>query len=149
MDRHSFKYDRLTFSYLDAGGNLFFSGRKAHMLRRRGENISAYEIEAVMGKHPAIAEVVIVGVRSEIGEDDVKAFIIPATGAEIDCAELVKWIAERIAAFKVPRFFEIVEDFPRSVTKREVERAKLKAYSNDRAWDREKVMGRMSGQARS
>ena len=44
---------------------------------------------------------------------------------------------------------EIVEDFPRSVTKREVERAKLKAYSNDRAWDREKVMGRMSGQARS
>ncbi len=135
--------------YLDEGGNLFFSGRKAHMLRRRGENISAYEIEAVMGKHPAIAEVVIVGVRSEIGEDDVKAFIIPAPGAEIDCAELVKWTAERIAAFKVPRFFEIVEDFPRSATKREVERSKLKALSNDRAWDREKVMGRMSGQART
>ncbi len=135
--------------YLDEGGNLFFLGRKAHWLRRRGENISAYEIEAIMGKHPAIAEVVIVGVRSEIGEDDVKAFIIPAPGAEIDCAELASWTAERIAAFKVPRFIEIVEDFPRSTTKREIERSKLKIYSNDRAWDREKVMGRMSSQART
>ena len=135
--------------YVDAGGNLFFLGRKAHWLRRRGENISAYEIEAVMGKHPAIAEVVIVGIRSEIGEDDVKAFVIPEAGARIDFVELTNWTAERIAAFKVPRFIEIVEDFPRSATKREIERSKLKAYPNDNAWDREKVMGRMSSQART
>ena len=92
---------------------------------------------------------VIVGIRSEIGEDDVKAFVIPEAGARIDFVELTKWTAERIAAFKVPRFIEIVEDFPRSATKREIERSKLKAYPNDNAWDREKVMGRMSSQART
>jgi crotonobetaine/carnitine-CoA ligase len=102
-----------------------------------------------MGKHPSISEVVIVGVRSEIGEDDVKAFIIPIAGAHIDCTDLIAWTAQRIAPFKVPRFIEIVEDFPRSAVKREIERSKLKTYPNDRAWDREKVMGRMSGQART
>ena len=134
--------------YLDEGGNLFYLGRQAHWIRRRGENISAYEIESAMGKHPQIAEVVVVGVRSEIGEDDVKAFIIAARGEQIDFVALAGWTAERLAAFKVPRFIELVDDFPRSATKREVERAKLKAMSNESAWDREKVLGRMSGQAR-
>jgi crotonobetaine/carnitine-CoA ligase len=61
---------------MDEAGNLYFVGRKAHWLRRRGENISAYEIEAVLSGHPGVFECVIVGVKSEIGEDDVKAFII-------------------------------------------------------------------------
>jgi crotonobetaine/carnitine-CoA ligase len=133
--------------YLDEGGNLFYLGRKAHWIRRRGENISAYEIEAAMARHPQIEEIVVVGVRSEIGEDDIKAFIIPATGTDIDFVELVSWTAERLAAFKVPRFIEVVDDFPRSATKREIERSKLKAMPNTSAWDREKVLGRMSGQA--
>ena len=134
--------------YLDEAGNLFYLGRKAHWIRRRGENISAYEIEAAMAKHPQIAEVVVVGVRSEIGEDDVKAFIIPAGDAPIDCVELIGWTAQRLAAFKVPRFIELVDDFPRSATKQEIERSKLKAMSNAHSWDREEILGRMSGQAR-
>ena len=134
--------------YLDDNDNLYYLGRQAHWIRRRGENISAYEIESAMAKHPHIDEVVVVGVRSEIGEDDVKAFIIPACGATIDFVELVGWTAERLAAFKVPRFIELVDDFPRSATKQEIERSKLKAMSNARAWDREKILGRISGQAR-
>ena len=134
--------------YLDDNENLYYLGRQAHWIRRRGENISAYEIESAMAKHPHIDEVVVVGVRSEIGEDDVKAFIIPASGATIDFVELVGWTAERLAAFKVPRFIELVDDFPRSATKQEIERSKLKAMSNARAWDREKILGRISGQAR-
>jgi crotonobetaine/carnitine-CoA ligase len=132
---------------LDAEGNLFFVGRKAHWLRRRGENISAYEIEAILGKHPAIGEIVVVGVPAEVGEDDIKAFIIPAEGTVADPMEIVEWCNGRIAPFKVPRFFEFVDDFPRSVTKREIERSVLKKMSNDKAWDRERAMGRLSGQS--
>lgn len=135
--------------YVDEQDNLFYLGRQAHWLRRRGENISAYEIESAMAKHPQVAEVVVVGVRSEIGEDDVKAFIIPAPGDAIDFVELVTWTAERLAAFKIPRFIELVDDFPRSPTKGEIERAKLKAMSNANAWDREEQLGRISGQARA
>ncbi|MGE0799103.1 MAG: AMP-binding protein [Lautropia sp.] len=133
--------------YLDEGGNLFFGGRKAHWIRRRSENISAYEIEAILGAHPAIAEVVVVGVPAEVGEDDIKAFIIPAEGAAPDPAMLVAWCDGRLAPFKVPRYIEFVTEFPRSITKREIERAVLKRMPNDRAWDREQAIGRLSGQS--
>jgi crotonobetaine/carnitine-CoA ligase len=132
---------------VDAQGNLFFIGRKAHWIRRRGENISAYEIEAILGQHPAVGEVVVVGVPAEIGEDDIKAFVIPATGASADPLALVDWCGGKLAPFKVPRYFEFVEDFPRSITKREIERSVLKKLPNGNAWDREKVLGRLSGQS--
>lgn len=130
---------------LDEDGNLFFIGRQAHWLRRRGENISAYEVESILTQHPKIREVVVVGVPADLGEEDVKACIL-ANGAEFDPAELIEWSLARMAAFKVPRYVEFMEEFPRSITKREVERAKIKALSNDAAWDREKVMGRLSTQ---
>ena len=132
---------------VDENGNLYFQGRKAHWLRRRGENISAYEIEAILGRHSAIAEVVVVGVPADVGEDDIKAFIILNEGAKADPANIVDWCAGRIAAFKVPRYFEFVADFPRSITKREIERSVLKKMSNERAWDRERKLGRLSGQS--
>ena len=132
---------------VDGQGNLFFIGRKAHWIRRRGENISAYEIEAILGRHPAVGEVVVVGVPSDLGEDDIKAFTIPATGATGDPLALVDWCTGKLAPFKVPRYFEFVADFPRSITKREIERSVLKKMPNRDAWDREKVLGRMSGQS--
>ncbi len=132
---------------VDAQGNLFFLGRKAHWIRRRGENISAYEIEAILGQHPSVGEVVVVGVPSELGEDDIKAFIIPAAGAAADPLALVDWCTGKLAPFKLPRYFEFVADFPRSITKREIERSVLKKMPNLDAWDREKVLGRLSGQS--
>lgn len=133
--------------HVDADGNLFFGGRKAHWLRRRSENISAYEIEAILGRHQDIAEVVVVGVPAELGEDDIKAFIILAEGARADPAGIAEWCNGKIAPFKIPRYFEFVKDFPRSITKREIERSVLKKMSNDNAWDREKSLGRLSGQS--
>ncbi|MGF7161565.1 crotonobetaine/carnitine-CoA ligase [Rhodoligotrophos appendicifer] len=132
---------------VDEDGNLFYIGRKAHWIRRRGENISAFEIEAILAEMPGIQEAVVIGVPSELGEDDIKAFIIGTAEARAPEA-IIAWCQTRMAGFKVPRFIEFVEDFPRSVTKREVERAVLKTRPNDQAWDRERVMGRLSGQAR-
>jgi len=132
--------------HLDADGNLFFHGRQVHWLRRRGENISAYEVESVLSQHPGVQEVVVVGVPAELGEEEVKACIIARAEAP-DPADLVTWCRERLAAFKVPRFIEVFDDFPRSNTKREVERAKLRDAGVAGAWDREKAMGRLSAQA--
>ena len=128
--------------HLDEDGFLHFRGRQAHWLRRRGENISAYEVEETLSAFPGVAEVAVVGVPSELGDEEVKAFIVPEPFASIDFVELCFWAAERMAPFKTPRFVELVEALPRSAAKNEVERHKLKARTNDRAWDREAVLGR-------
>jgi crotonobetaine/carnitine-CoA ligase len=128
--------------YLDEDGYLYFKGREAHWLRRRGENISAYEVEQIIARHPEVAEAVVVGVPSELGEEEVKVFIVPESGATIDPSQLTLWCLERMAGFKTPRFIEFVDWLPRSSAKPEVDRVKLKSLPNDQAWDREKVYGR-------
>lgn len=134
---------------IDSKGNLYFSGRESHWIRRRGENISAYEIEEILAKMDGIAEAVVIPVQSELGEDDIKTFIIPQAGSMLAPETIVAWCVERMAAFKVPRFIEFVEDFPRSVTKREIERGVLRKMPNTNAWDREAAMGRLSSQTKS
>lgn len=131
--------------YLDAAGNLFFVGREAHWIRRRGENISAHEIESILSLHPGVRECIVIGVPSPLGEEDVKAWVIPASPSPSEEA-LVRWCIARMAPFKVPKYFEFTPAFPRSATKQEVERPKLKLLGNDKAWDREKHLGRLSGQ---
>jgi crotonobetaine/carnitine-CoA ligase len=132
--------------YLDPAGNLVFAGRHAHWLRRRGENISAYEVESILSQHEGVREVIVVGVPGELGDEEVKACIVAADVVPTP-VELVAWCGERMAAFKIPRFIEFVADFPRSATKREVERHKVKAWPNDEAWDRERALGRTSTQS--
>ncbi len=128
--------------YLDQDGYLFFLGREAHWLRRRGENISAYEIESIISQYPGISELAIVGVPAEIGEEEVKLFVVPEAGSKIDPVDITYWCADRMAGFKVPRFIEFVSELPRSTAKREVERHTLRAMPNVSAWDREKIFGR-------
>ena len=124
--------------YLDEDGYLFFTGRQAHWMRRRGENISAYEIESIASRCPGVREVIACGVPSEMGEEDVKLFVI---ADEVACVpeDIIRWCETRMAAFKVPRFVEFVGDFPRTTTKLEIERQKLKAMPNDKAWDKERA----------
>jgi len=123
--------------YLDEDGYLYFQGRQAHWLRRRSENISAYEIESVLNDHPSIKYVVIVGVPSDIGEEEVKAYVQLESGKTLEPSELIGWCVGKLAHFKIPRYIEFVEDFPRSQTKEEVERFKLRAMGVGQSWDRE------------
>ncbi|HEY9569262.1 MAG TPA: AMP-binding protein [Thalassobaculum sp.] len=128
--------------YLDEEGYLFFTGRQAHWLRTHGENVSAYEVESVLSRFRGVEEVIVVGVPADLGEEDVKAFVRVAPGSEFDPESLLRWAAAELAAFKLPRYVEVIDDFPRSAAKREVERHKLKALPNDGAWDAERVFGR-------
>lgn len=122
--------------YLDEEGDLYFVGRQAHWLRRRGENISAHEVESVINSHTKILESVVVGVPSELGDEEVKAFIQLKPGETMQPEEIVQWCEDKIAPFKIPRFIEFVREFPRSVTKQEIERFKLRTQGVGQAWDR-------------
>ncbi|MEV0624080.1 AMP-binding protein [Nonomuraea sp. NPDC050404] len=102
----------------DEHGNLHFIGRAVDSVRRRGENVSAWEVETVINTHPAVAESAMIGVPAEIGEQDIKVFIRPATGAGLDAAELIHWCAERLADFQMPRYVAFVADFPRTPSER-------------------------------
>lgn len=119
---------------ITSDGLLQFVGRQAHWMRCHGENVSAYEVEETVSLFPGVVEVVAVGVPAILGEEEVKVFVIPADPPP-DPAAIVAWCRSRLASFKVPRFVEFVSEFPRSSTKREIERHKLRALGNEKAWD--------------
>jgi crotonobetaine/carnitine-CoA ligase len=95
-----------------------FLGRKKEVIRRRGENLSPAEVEAALDLHPAVAEVAVIGVESDLSEQDVKAFVVAAPGATVDPAELQAHAAERLSKFKVPRWWEVVDELPHTATDR-------------------------------
>lgn len=123
--------------FLDERGYLHFSGRMAHYIRRRGENIAAVEVEHAIAAHPAVAACAVVGVPCDLGDEEVKAYVQVVVGNAVEPADLVLHCAERLAYFKVPRYIEFVSALPRSAAKNEIERHKLKARGVGEAWDRE------------
>jgi citrate synthase len=95
-----------------------FVGRVKDVIRRRGENLSPAEVEAALERHPTVAEAAVIAVASELSEDDVKAFVVAAPGASIDTAEVRAFAAGQLAAFKVPRYVEVVDELPHGPTGR-------------------------------
>ena len=100
--------------WVDSDGFLYFVDRKKDIIRRRGENISSQEVENVVKRHPKVLDCAVLAVPSELGEDEVKAYVTPREGATPDPEELVYWCAENLAYFKVPRYWEIREELPRT-----------------------------------
>ncbi|MBE9605673.1 AMP-binding protein [Acetobacteraceae bacterium H6797] len=102
----------------DEEGDFFFAGRAKDSIRRRGINISAWEVERVLLDHPSIEEVALIGVPSALGEDEIKIFVRRAAGTALAPEELLRWCAPRLPYFQLPRFVDFVEDFPRTPTQR-------------------------------
>jgi crotonobetaine/carnitine-CoA ligase len=100
--------------WLDNDGFLYFVDRKKDVIRRRGENISSQEVEDVIKRHPNVLDCAVLAVPSELGEDEVKAYIAPRPGSLIKPKEMVLWCAEHLAYFKVPRYIEVRQEFPRT-----------------------------------
>lgn len=99
---------------LDEQGRVYHLGRIKDMIRRSGENIAAHEVEEVLMSHPAVSLAAVVGVPDEIRGEEVKAFVVGAVGQE----ELAAYCAERLASFKVPRYWEFRDDLPRTPSER-------------------------------
>jgi crotonobetaine/carnitine-CoA ligase len=97
-------------------GSYYFVGRKKEIVRRRGENVSPAEIEEVLSSHEDVEEAAVVGVPSELEEEDLKAFLVVAR--EPDLSALRDWVRARLSRHKVPRYVEVVDDFPRTPTGR-------------------------------
>ena len=126
--------------YLDGDGYLFFVDRKKESIRRRGENISAYEVELIISRHPSILEVAAVPVSSELGEDDVMVYVVLKTGEALTHAEVVHFAAENMSYFMVPRFVEFIDELPKTPSEK-LEKYKLKKSAEERReqlWDRER-----------
>ena len=100
--------------WLDDDGFLYFVDRKKDIIRRRGENISSQEVENVIKANPNVLDCAVVAVPSELGEDEVKAYVTPREGATVDPEQMVYWCAEHLAYFKVPRYWEVRDELPRT-----------------------------------
>jgi len=126
--------------YADQNNNLYFVDRKTDSMRRRGENISSFEVENMVEKYPAVAECAAFGVPSELGEDEVMIWVKPKPGETINLKALMEHCAKNMAYFMVPRYVDIVDDIPRTGTLRVKKNEMKKKGVSDRTWDREKEM---------
>jgi len=126
--------------YQDAQGWFYFSGRRKDALRRRGENVSAWEVERIVNAHEAVEESAVIGVDSDLGEQDILAFVKPAAGRALEPLAIIRWCEQHLAYYQIPRYIRIVADFPRGPTQR-IRKTELSADTSQ-AWDFE-----ASGQA--
>ncbi|HEU5057283.1 MAG TPA: benzoate-CoA ligase family protein, partial [Kofleriaceae bacterium] len=94
-----------------------FVGRRKEIIRRRGENVAPAEIEEALESHADVAEAAVVGVPSELSEEEIKAFVV-LSGEGADLAAIRAHAAERLTRFKVPRYIERVDALPYTPTGR-------------------------------
>jgi crotonobetaine/carnitine-CoA ligase len=121
---------------VDTHGTYTFLSRKKEVLRRRGENLSPTEVEEALTSHPSVLECAVIGVPSELTEEEIKAFIVPAPGAHADFAELRGHAARLLAPYKVPRFWQLIDQLPRTPTAR-VAKHRLPTERTQTEWDAE------------
>ena len=123
----------------DANGNYFFVDRMKDAIRRRGENISSFEVEVEVVAFPAVREAAVIAVPSELGEDEVMAVVAPAPGHEIDPAALLAFLRDRLAYFMIPRYLRVLPELPKTPTAK-VLKAELRAQGiTPDTWDREQA----------
>lgn len=123
----------------DKDGYLYFIDRKKDVVRRRGENISSYEIERVINDHPKVLEAAIIGVPSELSEEEVLAVVILKEGETVAPEELLEFCQTRMAHFAIPRYIRYVTELPRTPSQR-VEKYKLRSEGiTSDTWDRERA----------
>ncbi|MGO8966556.1 AMP-binding protein [Mycobacterium sp.] len=122
---------------LDSEQNLTYVDRVKDSLRRRGENISSVEVETVVMGHPAVLEAAVIGVPSDLGEDDILLFVTVRGGCALDFPELLDFCVARMPYFAVPRYVEIVSELPKTIIGR-VRKDILRARGlGPASWDRE------------
>ena len=98
----------------EADGALRFVDRIKDAIRRRGENISSFEVEQVLQSHAAVASVAVYPVRSELAEDEVMAALVLHGGQRVEPDELARFCESRLPYFAIPRYIELVDELPRT-----------------------------------
>ena len=121
----------------DEDGYFYFVDRMKDAIRRRGENISSWEVEKVVTTHDTVAEAAAVGVPSELTEEEVLVVVVAKPGHEIDPVSLLDLCQERLPHYAVPRYVRIIEELPKTPSQR-IEKYKLREEGlHPGTWDRE------------
>ena len=122
----------------DADGNYYFVDRMKDAIRRRGENISSFEVENAVLEHPDVVDCSAIGVPAQYGEDEVMVIVVARDRAAFDPGALVAWLAERMPRFMVPRYIDVVDDLPRNETSMRVKKMELRELGvTPTTWDSE------------
>jgi crotonobetaine/carnitine-CoA ligase len=128
----------------DEAGNFFFIDRMKDVIRRRGENISSFEVEAEVLSHPLVKDAAAVAVQNpsvdeSVSDEEVKIVVVLEEGATLDPVELVEYLAKRMPRHWVPRFVEYVGELPRTESHK-LKKAELReAGVTPETWDREQA----------
>jgi carnitine-CoA ligase len=122
---------------LDDDGFLYFVDRKKDYLRRRGENISSFEMEKIFHGHTELEDVAVHSVPSELGEDEVKVTAIVTAGSDLTEEDLCRWAIDHVPYFAVPRFIEFRKDLPRNPVGRVLKYELRDDGVTATTWDRE------------
>ncbi len=123
--------------YRDEEGLIWFASRKKDIIRFRGENISASQVEGMVNTNPAVVECAVIGVPSPLGEEDLKVVVRLKEGGKLKPEELMAFCEEKMTWFMVPRYVEYVNALPKTATDK-VEKFKLKDnWKTEATWDRE------------
>ncbi|WAH55375.1 AMP-binding protein [Pseudomonas silvicola] len=121
----------------DEHGFFFFLDRKKDYLRRRGENISSFELETTFRQHPGILDVAVHAVLSELTEDEVKVTAVLKPGVTIAEIELCRWAIDHLPYFAVPRYIEFRSELPRNPVGRVLKYELRDQGVTVGTWDRE------------
>lgn len=123
----------------DAEGNYYFVDRAKDMIRRRGENVSSFEVESAARACPDVDEVVAVGVASEIEEQEILVAVSAKPGRSVDPRALIEFLVPRLAYFMVPRYVRVVQEIPKTETNKARKTVFREAGITHDTWDREKA----------
>lgn len=125
----------------DPDGLLEYIGRKKDSIRRRGENVSAWEVEQAVTAHPGVLAAAAIGVPAEVGEEDVAILVETVPGSAPGPVELIEFVSTDLPSFAVPRYIEFVKSLPRTPSER-IEKGKVRDRGlTDAAWDAEAGWG--------
>lgn len=121
--------------FYDEEGDFYYQGRKKDSIRRRGENISAWEVERVLNSHPKVQESAVIGVDADVGEQELKAFIKCAVAAIFEPLEIIKWCESLLPYYQIPRYIALIDSFEKTPTER-IRKENLSKDTTD-CWDLE------------
>jgi len=122
----------------DENDYFYFVDRKKDYLRRGGENISSFEVEATFLAHPEVREVAVHSVISELSEDEVKVTIALKQGSVLQPDVLCEWSIARLPHFAVPRYIEFRDELPKTATGRVQKHVLRSEGVTGTTWDRSK-----------
>lgn len=121
----------------DEEGYFYFVDRMKDAMRRRGENISSFEVEAEVVAFPAVREAAAYAVPSDLGEDDVMIAVAPVAGHSIDHKELMLFLGERMPYFMVPRYIRVLDELPKTPSSKVMKHILRGEGVTPDTWDRE------------